>query len=36
MEVKQTESVAQVLGVQIQPVQVRRPEEFRERLCHND
>jgi putative ABC transport system substrate-binding protein len=28
MEVKQTESVAQVLGVQIQPVQVRRPEEF--------
>ena len=28
MEVKQTESVAQVLGAQIQPVQVRRPEDF--------
>jgi putative tryptophan/tyrosine transport system substrate-binding protein len=28
MEVKQTENVAQVLGVQIQLVQVRRPEDF--------
>ena len=28
MEVKQTESVAQALGVQIQSVQVRRPEDF--------